>query len=300
METKDPNKRPAVLFLNMENGIEETIERIYNMTVDSDDIRNYTPKQIKKKLRKQGQLSLSADNNIDIIIKEYKNRSIDTNDLYSLIDDLYDEGIEVICLIIDYMKRIRPAERANDEKTELKNITNELKEIAKYYDIPVITAQQLNRAGSTVVDAAIQANKEDVTRLIGREYVAGAWEIIENSDWCCVVNPERKSDTDEKYMTFKLLKRRYRSTEINEKLRVLEYFNQPFEKGNEIHILDDLDLPNPLALESLSTKFEAIDNKRGKTNAIKRENKKENYANETVDYQSLPTNPFDVGNHLYS
>lgn len=300
VETKDPNKRPAVLFLNMENGIEETIERIYNMTVDSDDIRNYTPKQIKKKLRKQGQLSLSADNNIDIIIKEYKNRSIDTNDLYSLIDDLYDEGIEVICLIIDYMKRIRPAERANDEKTELKNITNELKEIAKYYDIPVITAQQLNRAGSTVVDAAIQANKEDVTRLIGREYVAGAWEIIENSDWCCVVNPERKSDTDEKYMTFKLLKRRYRSTEINEKLRVLEYFNQPFEKGNEIHILDDLDLPNPLALESLSTKFEAIDNKRGKTNAIKRENKKETYANETVDYQSLPTNPFDVGNHLYS
>ena len=101
-------------------------------------------------------------------------------------------------------------------------------------------------------------------------------------------------------MTFKLLKRRYRSTEINEKLRVLEYFNQPFEKGNEIHILDDLDLPNPLALESLSTKFEAIDNKRGKTNAIKRENKKESYVTETVDYQSLPTNPFDVGNHLYS
>ena len=75
------------------------------------------------------------------------------------------------------MKRIRPAERANDEKTELKNISNELKEVAKFFDIAVITAQQLNRSGASVVDAALQANKEDVTRLVGRDAIAGAWEI---------------------------------------------------------------------------------------------------------------------------
>ena len=40
-----------------------------------------------------------------------------------------------------------------------------------------ITAQQLNRSGASVVDAALQANKEDVTRLIGRDAIAGAWEI---------------------------------------------------------------------------------------------------------------------------
>ena len=40
-----------------------------------------------------------------------------------------------------------------------------------------ITAQQLNRSGASVVDAALQANKEDVTRLGGRDAIAGAWEI---------------------------------------------------------------------------------------------------------------------------
>jgi hypothetical protein len=75
------------------------------------------------------------------------------------------------------MKRIRPAERAPDEKGELKNISNELKEVAKFFDISVITAQQLNRAGASVVDAALQAKKEDVTRLVGRDAIAGAWEI---------------------------------------------------------------------------------------------------------------------------
>lgn len=40
-----------------------------------------------------------------------------------------------------------------------------------------ITAQQLNRTASSVVDAALQNKKEDVTRLVGRDGVAGAWEI---------------------------------------------------------------------------------------------------------------------------
>ena len=176
--TKDPNKRPAVLFLTLENDIPETIERMYNMSVDSDDIRNYTPKQIIKKFREKGQFKLTDTDNIDIIIKEYKNRELDTNDLYTIIQDLNDEGVEVICLILDYLKRIRPAEKADSEKEELKNITNELKELAKFFDISVISAQQLNRSGASVVDAALQAKKEDVTRLVGRDAVATAWEIF--------------------------------------------------------------------------------------------------------------------------
>lgn len=178
IKPKNPDKRPAVLFLTLENDISETLERMYNMTVDSDDIRNYSAKQVKSKLRKEGQLKLTDDDNIDIIIKEYKNRELSTTDLYTIISDLSDEGVEVIALIVDYMKRLRPAEKSNgDEKKELKDISNELKEVAKFFDIPVITAQQLNRSGASVVDAALQANKEDVTRLVGRDAIAGAWEI---------------------------------------------------------------------------------------------------------------------------
>lgn len=297
VKTKDPDKRPAVLLLTLENDIPETIERLYNMAVDADDIRNFTAKQVKRKMREKGHLRLTAEDNIDIIIKEYKNRELDTNDLYTIINDLDDEGVEVISLVLDYIKRIRPVERANDEKTELKNISNELKELAKYFDIPVITAQQLNRSGASVVDAALQAKKEDVTRLVGRDSIAGAWEIIENSDFCCIINPEVKSDTQELYLTFKLLKRRYRSSEENEKLRRLEYFNQPFEPNNEIRLLDDIDLPAPLALESLSTQFEAVDNKRGKENAVTREVKKK----KKRDFNDeLNDDPFDFNNHNYN
>ena len=177
IQTKDPDKRPAILFITMENSIDETIERIFNMTASNDDIRNFSQKQVVRKLKDDGGMTLTDKNNIDIIIKYYDNRSIDTNDLYGIIQDLEDEGIETIALILDYLKRIRPAEKGTSEKEELKNITNELKCLATYFDIPVITAQQLNRVAATVVDAALQAKKEDVTRLIGRDGVAGAWEI---------------------------------------------------------------------------------------------------------------------------
>ena len=96
--------------------------------------------------------------------------------------------LSTITLIVDYLKRLRPAERAASEKEELKNITNELKELAKFFDIPVISAQQLNRTGASVVDAALQAKKEDVTRLVGRDAIAGAWEINLWSHYIVIYN----------------------------------------------------------------------------------------------------------------
>lgn len=297
IQTKNPDKRPAVLFITMENSIEETVERIFNMTASNDDIRNYTEKQVIKKLKTEGGLTLTEKNNIDIIIQYYDNRSIDTNDLYGIIQDLEDEGIETIMLILDYVKRIRPAEKGESEKIELKNITNELKSLANYFDIPVVTAQQLNRVAASVVDAAIQAKKEDVTRLVGRDGIAGAWEIIENSDFVCILNQEVKMDTGDLYMTFKLLKRRYRSAEESEKLRKLEYFNHPYSKENEIQLIDDIYLEKSVSLTSLATQFMGAEeiSKRGKKNAVERKNRKDK-KNDTV--YDLEFEPFDFNKSL--
>lgn len=174
LKPKKVGKKPCVLLLTMENSVQETVERLFNMTVTSDDIRNFTPKQVIKMLRENGELKLSDEGDIDIIIKYYPNRSIDTSDLYTIIDELLDEDKEVIALVLDYIKRIRPAERAKDEKEELKNITNELKNLATELDIPVISAHQLNRSGAASVDAAMQDNQQDLARFVGRANVGSA------------------------------------------------------------------------------------------------------------------------------
>lgn len=298
IECKNPDHRPAVLMITMENSIEETVERIFNMVSSDDDIRNYSPKQVKKMLKKDG-LTITDKDNIDIIIKYYPNRSIDTNDLYGIIQDLDDEGVEVVALILDYLKRIKPAEKGQNEKEELKNITNELKGLGIYWDIPVISAQQLNRTASAIVDAAIQAKKSDVTKLVGRDGVAGAWEIIENSDVVIIINQEKKLGSDEVYMTFKLLKRRYRSSDNDDKLRKLDYFNHPYAKGSTIRLVDDVELEESISLTSLSSEFVALENtKRGKKNAMEREHIREDSDDDdTLEISTFE--PFDMNKRVY-
>lgn len=289
IETKDPDKRPVVLFITLENTIEETVERLFNMTCTNDDIRNYTPKQVVEMLKKDGNLGLNSKNNIDIVIQEYGNREIDTNDLHSIIQDLSDEGMETVALVLDYVKRIRPAEKGATEKEELKNITNELKDLAKAWDIPVITAQQLNRTSATIVDTAMQSSKADLAKLIGRDGVAGAWEIQENSDFVCILNQERKRDTGELFMTFKMIKRRYKSVEEDEKYKKREYFNHPYNSENEIQLIDDVGLDESLSVFSLSSEIddESTQNKRGDKNAVERKKKTDIYSMSNFSYEEF-------------
>lgn len=289
IETKDPDKRPVVLFITLENTIEETVERLFNMTCTNDDIRNYTPKQVVEMLKKDGNLGLNSKNNIDIVIQEYGNREIDTNDLHSTIQDLSDEGMETVALVLDYVKRIRPAEKGATEKEELKNITNELKDLAKAWDIPVITAQQLNRTSATIVDTAMQSSKSDLAKLIGRDGVAGAWEIQENSDFVCILNQERKRDTGELFMTFKMIKRRYKSVEEDENYKKREYFNHPYNPENEIQLIDDVGLDESLSVFSLSSEIddESTQNKRGDKNAVERKKKTDIYSMSNFSYEEF-------------
>lgn len=261
IQARHPGKIPCVLLITMENDIDETIERIFAMRVSGTDIRNYSPEQVIKMLKEEGEMTLTDKNNIDIVIKYYPNRSIDTNDLRTIIQDEYDDGREVVTLILDYLKRIRPAEKADTEKEELKNITNELKTLAKELDIAVITAQQLNRSAASIVDGALQSNRSDVTRLVGRDGIAGAWEIQENSDVTIVVNMETRSDTGDKYLTFKLLKRRYRSTDTkkipkyNVSASEIDYFTHPYDETGS-RLIDDIYMPEPISKLSLANSFD--------------------------------------------
>lgn len=179
LKSSKPGKRPCILFITMENTVEESIERIFNMTVTPEDIRKYSPQEVVEMLRNVGEMKITDDDDIDIIIKYYKNRSIDTSAIYTIIEELADDNKDVRMLILDYIKRIRPAEPAKDEKAELKNVTNELKTIAIDVDIPVITAHQLNREAAATIDAAMTSDKEDLARFVGRANIGSSYLLCD-------------------------------------------------------------------------------------------------------------------------
>ena len=105
----DPTKRPCVVLLVMENSIKETVQRVFSMCVGR-DMASYSEEGAINALKTEGELAVSGNDPIDLIIKYKPNLSEDTSYLYTLCEDLEDEGYEVICFLQDYIKRIRSAE----------------------------------------------------------------------------------------------------------------------------------------------------------------------------------------------
>jgi len=229
--TKDPTKIPVILLLTQENTVEETVDRICSI-VSGRNMTRIPKDDIIRILRTDGELLLSDENNIDIQIIYKPDRSIDTGDLYTIIEDLEDDGYEVICLLQDHIKRIRSVYKQPDIRLELGSVVNEMKILAQLKEIPVISISHLNRDASRTIDEGVKGNKADLTRALGRSNVGESMLMIDNSDWVTIVNEEYDQEGN-KYMAFKNVKMRY--APVNR-----DCIFQPYEKNNPIRLVEDL------------------------------------------------------------
>lgn len=235
VETKDPFKKPTVLYVTQENTVDETIERLFNMSVTSEDIRNFSPDEVSQMLIDNGQFTVKTDNFIDIDLRYFPNKRISTSSLYDVVEELNEEGKEVILLVHDYISRIKSSFNSPDPRLELGNVIDDFKILAQHYYIPVITAMQLNRTAASVIDCAMENNESDLARLLGRANVGESWKVIENSDLCIIINKEYSVTLEQWFLTFKRVKIRRKVTSD------LTYFNHPFQIGNQMRLIPDID-----------------------------------------------------------
>jgi len=251
-------KRKTILFITMENTIAETVERLFDMYNNGDEeIGTYTTEEVIKILKEKGAFKFSQSDGIDIDMRYHSNLEIKTCDLYNIITELNDNGREVICLILDYLKRIDSTRPNNgDERVRISNAAKELKSLATFFQIPVITAMQINREGNGIIDAAMREDKQDLARLVGSSQIANCWDVVEESDWMGLLNLELHSSTNDLYLTIKRLKSRGKKDPNS-----LEYFNHPFADGKEIRLETDVDKPKSVSVISLSSDLESVDDK---------------------------------------
>lgn len=293
-QPRTPGMRSCVLYITMENSFTETIERIWNMTFD-DPITNYSVDEATDILcnelgitrilkddvvvtdldtneRTLADLIKEPDesnkSNIELVIKYFSYREINTDDLFTIISDLRDENMEVCTLVFDYIKRIEPATPAADNvKLELNRIINELKALAVREDIPVVTAHQMNRAGAAVLDNAVRQGKGDGLKNVGREHTGDAWEVIETSDFVAMTNIAYKPGTADRYMELEVVKRR-RIDSSESEFAKYTYLAHPFSKKNGLRLIDDINIDKVLSLQSLVSDIDIIDKE--KANAVPR------------------------------
>lgn len=249
-------KRNTILFITMENSIEETIERVFSMYSPSGEkMLKRTYEEVSNVIREKGGYTYTETSGIDIQFMYFSNMEINTSRIYNIIDDMEKSGSHCIALILDYIKKIDSVyDHHGDEVQRMTYVARELKTIAEYYNIPVITAQQINRMGNAVIDAAMRDGKQDLLRFIGNSDIGGAWGVVEESDWVALINLERSKKTDKMYLSIKNTKHR-----AGKDPTVSDYFNHPFCEDNELRLETDVDKEGSLSVLMLSSDMESVE-----------------------------------------
>ena len=229
-QCKDPTKIPCIVYLTQENDVKETVSRLFTI-VSGMSINEVSYEEAVEILQDKGELYLSGDNPIDIIIRFEPTGSIDTNYLYTMTENLEDDGYEVICVLQDHIKRIRSVERCVDKYTELGAVVNEMKTFAQMKDIPVISITHLNRAATDTLEQAALNNKSDILRLVGKAGMSESILMIDNSDYCAYMHKEIDANGIT-WFTFRLTKERD-GCKFN-------YVCIPTYKDNSIRLVADL------------------------------------------------------------
>lgn len=240
--TKDPTKKPCIVILTMENSVKETVDRLFEIST-GEDMKKLPVEEAMEKLKKSGMI-VNEESPIDIIIKYVPNRSIDTSYLYTLYEDLEDEGYEMICLIQDHIKRIRSIEKTTEIRFELGNVMNEFKTFSILKNCVMITNGHLNRDAAKSIDDGQSHNKKDLIKTIGRANTGESLLMIDNTDMAIVINQEMDADGT-RYIGFKRVKERV-------KVDPTPICFQPL-KENSMCLIEDLHLRVPLHKESLVT-----------------------------------------------
>ena len=237
---KDPNKRPCIVYLTMENSLEETIERAHGILVAKDFDRKLSLEELTDQFKSNG-FAVTDDDPIDIVIKYIPANTVDTDYVYALYDELADSNKEVICMVQDYIKRIKCRDfevLGKDPYMALGSVVDEFKQFAIDKDIPVITASQLNREAAKAIDEGRKISRNNLVECVGRNNIGESIKILENIDSGIIIIPERDA-ADNPYMGFSLIKSRYGTN-------APKRFYHPFNPEKPVELICDEGCTTPV------------------------------------------------------
>lgn len=232
IELKDPTKKPAIIYMTMENNLNETIERLFTISTGGLSVADYTLDDVLMMMGKA--LEIDDENAVDLLMEYVPADGCTTQEIENMINRYEDSGYEIICFIQDHIKKLRSWDHRNksDLRIELGDIINEMKVIAAKYDIPIITNSHLNRDANRKVEESMMANRVDIVRCINRENIGESLLMLDNTDVSLALANEI-TPSNEKYMGVRLLKSRG-GTGLHSDVIFL-----PFEDRDSIKFVED-------------------------------------------------------------
>lgn len=233
----DSKKIPTVLYITQENSKDMSVRRLFGM--EGFDIKGLSMSEVIEIMEAQKILyDAEAEGSINLEIRYYPDNSITGIDIESMMDDMYDEGKEVIALCHDYIGRLRGIRRFSELRHELGEHANTLSNIAVNRNIPVISAAQLNRHAMAELEKCMVMNKMDALQLINVNDAGESIAMTQNVANIIGIHRIRATETSSNRVDlFQFKKMKYRSEPGDDDVL---YFVHPFHPNNGLRLVEDL------------------------------------------------------------
>lgn len=128
-------------------------------------------------------------------IKDWSYRGVTTDDIGALVKRMGKNGDHVDMLMVDYLELVRPTTyNRNAERHNYARVVQDMRALAVELQIPVVTAWQVNRAGS---DAWLVTEKD----------ISECWDVIKIADIILGLN-QTPQDKAENLMRINVIKQR--------------------------------------------------------------------------------------------
>jgi len=131
----------------------------------------------------------------ELWIKDWSYKGITTDDIGALVRRMRKNGQEVDLLMVDYLELVRPAAfNRNSERHNYARVVQDMRALAVELQIPIVTAWQVNRAGSD-------------NWLISEKDVSECWDMVKIADIILGLN-QTPQDKQESLMRVNVIKQR--------------------------------------------------------------------------------------------
>ena len=140
---------------------------IFSLTHKIDELRDEIAKYVRQNPKSQ------------LIIKEFPPSTISVGNLTAYIKKLVQNGIKPDTIIVDYVNLLTTS-YGNNSYERIKHITEQLRAISYIFNVPVITATQLNRAGVNQTNPGLESISESHGLSMTADCIFGLWREQED------------------------------------------------------------------------------------------------------------------------
>ena len=140
------------------------------------DLKTYTP-ELKEQL-----IHIRKNINSKFIVKEYAPKSVSTRHIDAYITKLGHKGFKPDIVVIDYINLILPTTKGQNSYADIKEISEQLRALSFKYNIPFVSATQLQRGSFNTSSPGMESIAESIGLAATADIICSIWQESEDKE----------------------------------------------------------------------------------------------------------------------